>query len=165
MKNQERFNKLVSIVLENEGGDTITNNPKDPGGLTKYGICAKYNPGVDIKNLTEEQAKQIYLKKYYLPCGADEVNDDELALNLFDSAVNPGLGWINKTVQKFVKVEPDGSIGPKTIEAINKYYDKKGLIALLKVSRKEYYRKLVKEKPAKNIFLNGWLRRVNDLKI
>jgi len=165
LKNETRFNKLVSIILENEGGDKLTDNSKDPGGVTKYGISKKYNPEVDIKNLTELQAKQIYLKKYYLPCGADDVNDDELALNLFDSAVNPGLGWINKTVQKFVKVIPDGSIGPKTIEAINKHWDKKSLIALIKVSRKEYYRNKVKENPAKAVFLKGWLRRVDDLKI
>lgn len=165
MKNITRFKKLVSIIIENEGGAKLTNHKSDPGGVTKYGISKKYNPDVDVANLTQEQAEEIYLKRYYLPCGADDVNDDELALNLFDSAVNPGLGWINKTIQKFVKVMPDGKIGPKTIEAINNHYDKKGLIALIKVARKEYYQNIVKNKPTMAVFLKGWLNRVNDLKL
>lgn len=163
MNNIPRFKKLVDIVIDNEGGDKYTNDPDDPGGETKYGICKKYNPEVDVKNLTRDKAEQIYLKKYYLPCGADLVNDDELALNLFDSAVNPGLGWINKTVQRFVRVEQDGQVGPQTIEAINKHFDKKGLIALIKVARKEYYQNLVKKKPKSVKYLKGWLNRVNHL--
>lgn len=164
MNNPQRFKRLVSIVIDNEGGDKITNRKNDPGGLTKFGICKKYHPNVDIANLTEEGAEQIYLKEYYLPCGADSVNDDELALVLFDSAVNPGIGWINKTVQRFVKVEIDGHIGDKTIEAINLYYDKKGLCALIKVARKEYYRNQVAENPNLKENLNGWLKRVDNLR-
>ena len=163
--NTTRFKKLVSIVLENEGGSKVTDHPKDPGGLTKYGICQRYHPNVDIRNLSEEQAEQIYLNEYYLPCGADAVTNEELALNMFDSAVNPGLGWANKTIQKLVNVNTDAKIGPKTIEAINSFYDQKSLIALFKRARIEYYEKQVKEHPEKAIFIQGWKNRVNKLKL
>lgn len=165
IKNIERFNKLVTIILKNEGGDKVTNDSDDPGGVTKYGISKKYNPEIDIKNLTEEQAKQIYAKKYYIPCGADDVNDDELALNLFDSAVNPGLGWASKTIQRLVNVDVDGIVGNNTIEAINNYFDKKGLIAMFKIFRKDYYRNRVKVKQSNKKYINGWLRRVDDLEL
>lgn len=160
----QRFNKMVQIILDNEGGDKITNRPNDPGGLTKYGICKKYHPNLDIVNLTEDQAKDVYLKEYYIPSGSDGIIDDQLALIVFDSAVNPGIGWTIKTIQKFVKVNQDGRIGSKTLEAINNYPDKKSLCALMKVARKEFYQNQVKDHPNLKENLKGWLRRVDELK-
>jgi len=61
----------VRLTLDLEGNENYTNDPDDPGGETKYGICKKYHPTVDIKNLTLSQAKQIYLEKYWIPAGCD----------------------------------------------------------------------------------------------
>lgn len=91
--------ELVKLVLNSEGG--YVNNPKDPGGPTKYGIAVNYNRGIldslgvkDVRNLTYEQAKQIYYRKYYLACGADLLakRSVKLAYLHFDSAVNHGVG-------------------------------------------------------------------------
>ena len=60
MKN---FNEIIEQVLEHEGG--YVNDPKDLGGETKYGITKRFYPDVDIKNLTVEQAKEIYKKDYW----------------------------------------------------------------------------------------------------
>ena len=57
MKN---FNEIIEKVLEHEGG--YVNDPTDLGGETKYGITKRFYPNVDIKNLTIEQAKEIYKK-------------------------------------------------------------------------------------------------------
>ena len=62
-----RAEKFIRIVLLSEGGSKYTNDPKDAGGETKYGISKKAFPNVDIKNLTETDAIAIYKKMYYDP--------------------------------------------------------------------------------------------------
>jgi lysozyme family protein len=77
----------VRLTLDLEGNENYTNDPDDPGGETKYGICKKYHPTVDIKNLTLSQAKQIYLEKYWIPAGCDNA-PFPMDIALFDSQVN-----------------------------------------------------------------------------
>ena len=55
------FNDIIEVVLHHEGG--YVNDPKDPGGETNFGIAKRSHPDVDIKNLTEEGAKEITLMK------------------------------------------------------------------------------------------------------
>lgn len=85
---RDSFEIGVKLTLNLEGNENYTNDPDDPGGETKYGISKRYNPKVDIKNLTLEQAKKIYLEKYWIPSGCDEVAFP-LDIALFDSQVNP----------------------------------------------------------------------------
>ncbi len=68
---KENFDRAFELTVGLEGG--YTNDPKDPGGETKYGISKRWNPDVDIKNLTVDQAKAIYLKRYWTPCGCDSL--------------------------------------------------------------------------------------------
>ena len=76
----------VKLTLDLEGNATY-NDPDDPGGATKYGICKRYNPDVDVKNLTLKKAKEIYLKKYWIPAGCDNA-PFPMDIALFDSQVN-----------------------------------------------------------------------------
>jgi lysozyme family protein len=78
----------VKLTLNLEGNDKYTNDPYDPGGETKYGISKRYNPDIDVKNLTLEQAKKIYLEKYWIPAGCDDASFP-MDICLFDSQVNP----------------------------------------------------------------------------
>jgi len=90
------FNKAFILIVGLEGG--YSNDPNDPGGETKYGISKRYNPDVDVKNLTLEGAKQIYLEKYWIPAGCDEA-PYPMDICLFDGAVNPQKGG-NKELTK-----------------------------------------------------------------
>lgn len=83
------FNKAFEFTIGLEG--QYSNDPNDPGGETKYGISKKYNPTVDVKNLTLDQAKDIYYKKYWIPSGCDEATFP-MDICLFDGAVNPQNG-------------------------------------------------------------------------
>ena len=85
----EKFLKCVEITLKWEGA--YVNHSLDPGGETKYGISKRSYPNVDIKNLTLEDAKNIYYMDYWLPSKAEAYND-ALALAHFDFSVNSGLG-------------------------------------------------------------------------
>ena len=57
------FEDIIEEVLKHEGG--YVNDPDDAGGETNFGIAKKFNPDVDIKNLTKEGAKKIYYDKFY----------------------------------------------------------------------------------------------------
>jgi len=59
----------------------------DAGGYTKWGLASRYNPEVN-KDTTLEEAKGIYLKKYWIPSGCDEA-PFPLDICLFDGSVNP----------------------------------------------------------------------------
>jgi lysozyme family protein len=94
------FDHCVTLILKEEGG--YVNHPNDPGGETKYGISKRSHPNVDIKNLTVEQAKEIYRVNYWNRISADKLPPD-LALIAFDCAVNQGVG----RATQFLSAHPD----------------------------------------------------------
>lgn len=93
--------------LRTDGG--YTNDPRDPGGETKWGISKRYHPNEDIKNLTLERALEIYRKEYWDVYKAktpsldlDSCNAD-LAVSVFDCGVNCGVSrafsWYLKSIK------------------------------------------------------------------
>lgn len=116
MSRSEAFETAVRIIFTLEGYDKIHT---DPGGLTKWGISKRANPDLDIANLTEEDAKQVYYERYWLPVRADEINTP-VQLYLFDAAVNQGVSVAIRMLQQSVGgLAVDGRIGPKTIARVN----------------------------------------------
>lgn len=81
---------------------------------TKYGISAMAYPHLDIRNLRIAQAKELYLKDYWIVAGCDRV-PPEAAFDLFDTAVNSGPKTAAKLLQAAVGVATDGIIGPQTL--------------------------------------------------
>lgn len=108
---------IYSIIDELEGG--YVDDPKDPGGETKYGISKRAFPNEDIKNLTKHRAYELYKEFYW-----DKVKADTLPypLNMlvFDFAVNSGPVRAIQVLQMILKVTQDGIIGPRTIAAAQK---------------------------------------------
>jgi len=82
------FQYAVNLILELEGG--YVDHPSDPGGATKYGISQRSYPKVDIKNLTRQQATEIYKRDYWNRV-IQRVDDPRMRIMVFDSAVNHGL--------------------------------------------------------------------------
>lgn len=113
------FEKCLPVVLALEGGETITNDPNDPGGLTKYGISQRAFPSLDIANLTQVQAADIYRQHYWRPVRGDDLPAC-VAMCVFDSAVNQGQGYAARTLQRAVGESADGVLGPKTMAAISR---------------------------------------------
>lgn len=83
------FEKAFEIVIGVEGG--YSNDPNDPGGETMFGISKRAYPNLDIKALTLDDARAIYLRDYWRPAGCDQIEDDALAILVFDAAVNQGV--------------------------------------------------------------------------
>jgi len=95
----EVFERAFKKVLKFEGGSKYLKD--DAGkGPTKYGINQTANPDVDIKNLTEDQAKEIYRKRYWNAIGGDALaaKNPHLATIAFDAAVNQGPGTAKQMV-------------------------------------------------------------------
>lgn len=64
------FEAAVEHILENEGGYA----PSDMNGApVNFGINQGANPDIDVKGLTRDQAKQIYLDRYWKPSGAESL--------------------------------------------------------------------------------------------
>lgn len=105
------FETAFTQLLGNEGG--YVNDPRDPGGETKFGISKRSYPGEDIAGLTADRAKEIYRRDFWGPAGCDAW-PDLVKFEVFDVAVNAGVVTAIKMLQRSVNATPDGVIGPQT---------------------------------------------------
>lgn len=144
-------NEAIKFIIEHEGG--YVNNPKDPGGETKYGIAKKFYPNEDIKNLTVDRAVEIYKKDYWDKCRCDEM-PMAIALYVFDTAVNQGCGFAIKMLQTALGINADGIIGKQTLDKIKQVSLSK-LIDDMSVIRVDRYKKTANF----DTFGKGWLIR------
>jgi lysozyme family protein len=152
------WDSAIAFVLKMEGSYTL--DPNDPGGETKFGISKKAYPSLDIANLTEEQAKEIYLRDYWNPCSCDEL-PPALAICVFDTAVNQGITKAKRILQISLDVTVDGVIGDKTVAAAfkaNSYHVKKFL-----ANRMSEYMRLINANPSLMVFAINWSYRVISL--
>jgi lysozyme family protein len=108
------YDDAFKIILGEEGG--YSNDPRDPGGETKFGISKRAYPAIDVKNLTIDQAKAIYLRDYWTPVRARDL-PWPLGLYMFDCAVNQGVTTAVRLLQQTLGVVVDGEFGPLTMRA------------------------------------------------
>lgn len=146
------FETAFQVVVGHEGG--YVNDPRDPGGETKFGISKRAYPDLDIKALTVDDARVVYRRDYWDHCHCDEL-PARLRLAVFDTAVNMGAGAAVKLLQQAAGVEADGKIGPKTISATSGA-TVLGELATLRTLR---YAAL----PTFATYGKGWLRRLFDI--
>jgi lysozyme family protein len=85
------FNKAIVTTLAREGGSKFTDDPNDRGGATKYGISQRSYPNIDIRNLSEQDARTIYKRDYWDRLRGDEITSQVIAEQLFDTCVNMGV--------------------------------------------------------------------------
>lgn len=121
------FDQAFDRLIGAEGGFTKDRN--DPGNWTggrvgvgrllgtKYGLAANTYGALDIPNITLEQAKDIYYEDWWLKAGGD-VFDAALLYQMWDFAVNAGMGNAKRVLQRTVGAVDDGIVGPRTIAAV-----------------------------------------------
>lgn len=154
------FLRCMEVILGHEGG--YVNHHCDPGGETNMGIAKRFYPDLDIKNLTKDQAVEIYFRDYWLKLNLTGIMDASAVLDVFDMGVNAGLRTAVKMAQKIVGAFADGVIGEETIRKINSY--PASFVEIYKAHRKVYYVNLSRRKPELRVFLAGWLNRVDTCK-
>lgn len=149
---KEAFERLIS----HEGG--YVNHPNDPGGETKFGITRRVAREAgyrgDMRDLTRDRAREIYLTAYWLRAKCDQYHG-AIGFQIFDIAVNSGIGNAIRMLQRAAGVTDDGVVGPVTLAAINAF-NPLSLIVLLNAERQEFYARL----STWHTFGRGWSRRV-----
>ena len=149
------FSHALEHVLKFEGG--LSEDPRDPGGITKYGISLRAYPelGADgIRNLTKDQASTIYWEDYWNATRCEEL-PQAFRLMVFDCAVNQGTGYAARALQASIGARIDGAIGPKTIQAAkNSLYHS----ALQKLALNRFLR--YQRNPNWDIYGEGWMSRL-----
>ncbi len=152
------FEQVVKLTLKREGGSRLTNDPDDPGGVTKYGISKRSFPDVDVKNLNEDSAKEIYKEHYWDRVGGDFFTSQAISEKLFDTAVNMGVRASARLAQKTVGAKADGIIGPETRLAIQLTNEESFLMGftLLQIA---LYCGIARKRPKSKKFLLGWITR------
>ena len=148
----------IAFVLKMEGGYTL--DPNDPGGETNFGISKKSYPNIDIKNLTEDEAREIYRKDYWQDCKCDELNYP-FDIAVFDCAVNQGTGKSKRLLQIALGLDVDGIIGDATIAATFKATN--GYFKKLLAERLSEYTRLIVSNPKLLVFSVNWTYRVLSL--
>lgn len=143
----DNFQKALKFILSLEGG--YSNNKHDIGGETNRGITHstydnyRKSKGLSVqsvKNISDNEVAAIYYNNYYKASGTDRVSNPKLALVVFDTAVNMGVA----RAKQFLN-ESKGNV--------DKY------LAL----RKDKYREFAAANLSQQVFLRGWLNRVDNL--
>ena len=148
----EAFERLIDP--QHEGG--YVNDPRDPGGETKFGISKRSYPAEDIAGLTLDRAKAIYRRDFWGPAGCDAV-PDAIKFDMFDTAVNSAPRTAIKILQRAVGELDDGILGPHTLLAATGM-DPERLIARFNGWRLDYLNDL----PTWPAFGRGWAQRIAE---
>jgi lysozyme family protein len=159
-----RFTRCVAEVLRHEGG--FVDHPRDPGGATNYGITRQTlsrwrgrEVSVDeVRALTEAEAREIYLARYWNVMRCDELPAG-LDLAVLDYGVNAGPARAARALQRLVGATVDGVIGRETIAAVLRA-DRAATIDALCDQRLAWLRTL----DTWETFGRGWTRRVEAVR-
>lgn len=152
------FLRSVNFTLGWEGG--YDHDPDDPGGETNFGIDKRSHPAVDIRGLTREGAIAIYHDDYWRPMRCEEYRPN-LAVVVFDIAVNNGKARSARWLQEEVGANPDGIIGARTLSAVASSDQQRTAERLLD-RRHDFYESIARGRQAK--YLRGWLNRNHALR-
>lgn len=155
------FKKAFEVTMVHEG--IYSNLPTDRGGETFCGISRVHHPNwvgwdvidtckelrEDIRDLVnhptmQHQLEIFYKGKYWDSWKGDLFSSQEVANELFDTAVNMGVGVAKIFLQRSVnllnrqgKITPDlvvdGAIGPKTLRGLSAIIQRRDPITFQKV--------------------------------
>lgn len=178
------FEQAFKYTVGIEGG--YSNHPADKGGETIYGITARVaranGYSGPMREMPLSMARDIYKRQYWDTLRLDDVDDlsEPVALEMFDTAVNMGVGVSAKFLQRalnvlnrggadFPDVESDGIIGPMTIAALEEYLHHRGdqgvvvLVRLLDGQQAVRYMDIAERDPSQEAFMHGWvLNRIGE---
>lgn len=135
------FNISFNKIILTEGG--YVNDPYDKGGETYLGISRVHHPDslmwplIDevkklygTKNITSrlkenniitEEAREIYKKDYWDKLRLDEIPNQRVAHEVFDDAVNRGVGAAIKTIKLVLGLPIDTNFDNETFEKLLEY--------------------------------------------
>lgn len=169
-------------TFKHEGG--LQCSPSDPGnwtggkvglgrqGCTKYGIATNTYPNTNIKALSLDQASRLYVRDFWNPLHLSELESQALATEVFDTAVNCGVGTSANMLIRLVNIfgpanyKLNGKVNSEQIEWINKFTRKKinrrSFYKALNVLQGERYLMIIQRNPKMSVYTNSWFSRVGQ---
>lgn len=186
----DNFSIANKFTAQWEGG--LTNHPADRGQITSYGVSLVFLSGLAetqsnrdtlerigirlpitrnvIINLTETQAACLFRWQFWEKLKLDLI-PLRPAVVLYDAAVNSGPSQSIKLAQRGYNrcvtygqpLVVDGIMGPATRAAMQLADTDKCLTAMLD-EREKFFQTIVDNKPSQQVFLKGWINRVDDLR-
>jgi len=172
--------RMLDFILEREGG--FVNDPKDPGGATKYGISLRFlktiDPAMadldedgdidvdDIFAMTMETARTFYMVRFYTPMGIGRY-PAPLGAAMLDTGVNMGKAAAGRILQQALNqsgadLAVDGIVGPKTRTALA-FFDTMDTLRAVLLVRVFAYAALCRKNRDLHRFFFGWVERVRHL--
>lgn len=156
------IDKIIDEVIEVEGGSKVSNASADRGGRTQYGVSEVSHPEAwEDGKVTEQEARDIYWKKYVVGPGFDKITFQPLQHQLVDFGVNSGPLVAVRKLQEILGVKVDGDLGPKTLAKLEDS-DLKAVNNQLMVSRVRMLGKIVSKNRSQAEWINGWLIRATS---
>lgn len=161
------FELMLNFLFQSEGG--YTNDPNDHGGKTTWGItegeARSHGYTGDMRNLTQDFAKNIFYQDYYLGNNLDKIKDERVALAILDISVTGGTGRGIKLARRALKsmgvnIEENTKANQEFIDAVNSVDPLQFCHAYAQIQR-AFYNSIVQHDETQRKFLKGWLDRVD----
>lgn len=187
----DKFEIAQEFTARWEGG--LSDDAADRGGLTHWGVSLAFltdfsrdasnrawlqSIGVHplpvtratIRNLDTAQARAIFRREFWTPLNLDDM-PVQMGVLLYDAGVNAGPAQsvklaqrgYNACVRHGVPLAVDGVLGPLTRAALTRDNTQPVRQAIC-TARENFYKELVRKDPSQDVFLTGWLNRVDDLR-
>lgn len=161
------FDKAIKELFENEG--YYSNDPRDSGGETIFGITKRWYPNdfTKIYNVCMsgdtktglELATEFYKRTFWNPLY--EELGEKLGIKLFDLSVNIGQKKLVRILQETLKLDfdkdvgVDGKLGLQTISKYKEIKYKPSVYSAFIFRMSKYYESL--DDPT---YFLGWLNRL-----
>lgn len=172
-----KMREVISHVVSLEGG--YSDDPLDSGGKTNHGITEKVARLAgytgDMRDLTLQQAQDIYVNQYIVGPKLDKVYDidAQLGYDLIDFGINQGTATSVKMLQRWLNAfndggkyyadqTVDGKIGPSTLGQLNAFIKQRGsqdtLLLAVRCTQGTHYLEISEKSPKNKRFLYGWIK-------
>lgn len=162
------FGAALAFVLKNEGS-TYVDHVSDRGGPTRYGITlatlSKWRHAIvsakDVELVGLAEVTEIYRARYWQAIAGDDLKSQIVTTATFDAAVLCGPNRAIRFMQRAIKVQADGIMGPVTLAAANAHPERHFIVPFMQ----QYSAHLLRsaQAPGQNLFLAGWIHRTNRL--
>lgn len=171
MNGLSNFEKAIRYVMTQEDGknwdhDTgeFTDDPRDPGGATVWGIIKTEYEGFLGRSLTVDEVKTmprgtavaIYKKNFWIPIRGDEYSRIEDAVAIMDVAVNKGLGGCMVILRNALHQPFPERFGDDALRCVN---SQEPFLPFFEKATENYIEARIAQYPNMEWARRGWMNR------
>lgn len=167
------LDELIEEIVAREGGYKYENVPGDRGGPTKGGITlsrlrderSQDVTAEDVRNLTPDEIKDIYRRKYYYGPKIDRLPDfiEPVVMDFYTTSGTWALKSLQRVIRQFgYDCDLDGKIGPQTIRLAFDLANNVPMDVIVNAychERARFYRQIWENDASQKKFARGWNNR------